>query len=68
MILGLAIPRLHTTWYATKLSVVEVTAKDLTAPQKGNKYTGNEFRNQVRDLLKKKRGKKHETMEWKIIF
>ncbi len=29
MILGLAMPRMHTTWYATKLELIEVTNKDL---------------------------------------
>jgi GLPGLI family protein len=52
MIMGLAIPRLHTTWYATKLQLVEVTGKDLETPKKGKKFTGNEYRLQVKDILK----------------
>jgi GLPGLI family protein len=52
MILGLAIPRLHTTWYATKLQLVEVTDKDLMAPKKGKKMTGNEYRSRVQEILK----------------
>lgn len=52
MILGLAIPRLHTTWYATKLQLVEVTDKDLVAPKKGKKLTGNEYRTQIKDVMK----------------
>ncbi|MFL5747020.1 MAG: GLPGLI family protein [Niastella sp.] len=52
MILGLAIPRLHTTWYATKLQLVEVTDKDLVVPKKGKKLTGNEYRTQIKDLMK----------------
>lgn len=52
MILGLAIPRLHTTWYATKLQLVEVTDKDLVAPKKGKKMTGNEYRTQIKELMK----------------
>src|SRR5215467_5910681 len=29
MILGIAIPKMHTTWYATKLQVIDVADKDL---------------------------------------
>jgi GLPGLI family protein len=39
MILGLAIPRLHTTWYATKVETIEPTASILTPPTKGKKGT-----------------------------
>ena len=52
MIMGLAIPRLHTTWYATKLLQVEVTDKDLLAPKKGKKMTGNNYRSVIKDILK----------------
>jgi GLPGLI family protein len=52
MILGLAIPRLHTTWYATRLQLVEVTDTDLAAPKKGKKLTGNGYRSQVQEILK----------------
>jgi GLPGLI family protein len=52
MILGLAIPRLHTTWYATKLQLVEVTDKDLVTPKKGKKFTGNDYRSEVKTILK----------------
>lgn len=52
MILGLAIPRLHTTWYATKLQLVEVTDKELAAPRKGKKMTGNDYRSKIKEILK----------------
>ncbi|OQP60234.1 GLPGLI family protein [Niastella populi] len=52
MILGLAIPRMHTTWYATKLHLVEVNDKDLVAPRRGKKMTGNNYRSTVKDILK----------------
>lgn len=52
MILGLAIPRMHTTWYATKLQLVEVNEKDLAAPRRGKKMTGNNYRSTVKDILK----------------
>jgi hypothetical protein len=34
---GLAIPRLYTTWFATKVQLVEPTAGDLAAPTRGKK-------------------------------
>lgn len=37
MILGLAIPRLYTTWFATKVTLIEPTAKDLAEPTRGRK-------------------------------
>ncbi|HUP13669.1 MAG TPA: GLPGLI family protein, partial [Niastella sp.] len=52
MIMGLAIPRLHTTWYATKLTLVEVTDKDLLAPKKGKKMTGANYRSELKNILK----------------
>jgi GLPGLI family protein len=52
MILGLAIPRLHTTWYATKLQTIEVTDKDFIMPKKGRKMTGAGYYKQITDLIK----------------
>ena len=52
MIMGLAIPRLHTTWYATKLKLVDVTDQDLQTPKKGRKMTGNEYQLKVKENLK----------------
>lgn len=52
MILGLAIPRMHATWYATKLELVPVTDKDLQAPKKGKKYTADAFQAQLKDIMK----------------
>ncbi len=52
MILGLAIPRMHTTWYATKLELIEIPDKDLQAPKKGKKYTNTAFQAQLKDIMK----------------
>ena len=52
MILGLAIPRMHTTWYATKLELVDVGAKELTPPKEGKKITGPQFKGQMSEFLK----------------
>jgi GLPGLI family protein len=39
MILGLAIPRLHTTWFATKLQLTTPVAKDFEVPTRGTTKT-----------------------------
>lgn len=50
MILGLAIPRLHTTWYATKLEVMESPV--ITPPKEGKKYDGEQFKKVLNETLK----------------
>jgi GLPGLI family protein len=39
MILGVGIPRLHATWFATKVEVFDVNMKPVTPPAKGKKVT-----------------------------
>jgi GLPGLI family protein len=67
MILGLAIPRMHTTWYATKLQLLEITDKDLAMPKKGKKYSGPAFRADVKNLLKNW-GDEAKQLEWQIML
>ncbi len=43
-ILGLVIPKLHTSWYATKLIVKEPVDKDMLPPKKGQKMTTPELK------------------------
>ena len=43
MILGLVINRLHTTWYATKVSVTEVSPKTISPPTKGIKLNNQKL-------------------------
>lgn len=52
MILGLAIPRLNTTWFATKLEVTPLTDAGLAAPTKGKKQTEASFTKTLQDLMK----------------
>ncbi len=52
MILGLAIPRLNTTWFATKLEVAPVKDADMNAPSKGKKETETSFTKTLQDLMK----------------
>jgi len=50
MILGLAIPRLHTTWYATKLEVTEL-GNQIAPPKEGKKYNADQFNKEVKEML-----------------
>ncbi len=52
MILGIAIPRLHTTWYATKLELIEVKETDLTAPKRGKAINHVQLQEQLKSLMK----------------
>jgi endonuclease III-like uncharacterized protein len=46
--MGVAIPRIKTTWFASKLELVAVKQEDLAAPKKGKKVTNK----QLMELLK----------------
>jgi GLPGLI family protein len=52
MILGMGIPRLHTTWFATKVQVNNVSLKEVTAPKKGRKSTRGQMLKQLSDILR----------------
>lgn len=52
MILGIAIPRINTTWFATKLELEPVTDASLPAPIKGKKQTNDSFTKSLQDLMK----------------
>lgn len=67
MILGVAIPRMHTTWYATKLQLAEVSEKDLTAPRRGEKLSGREFRDKLQAILKGG-GKRSQSVQWQMLL
>lgn len=67
MILGIAIPRMHTTWYATKLQLLDITSNELAAPKKGKKYAGADFRNQLTSILKNW-GDEGVRMKWQMML
>ena len=52
MILGLAIPRLYTTWFATKLELIEPTPAQLTPTQKGKKVNWNQLYTELKKGMK----------------
>ena len=52
MILELAIPRLHTTWVADKVDVVQPLETDFIVPDKGKKTTEKEIGETVKSSFK----------------
>ncbi len=52
MILGLAIPRLYTTWFATKVELVEPTANQFTPSTKGKKTNEADLQKKLQSSLK----------------
>lgn len=67
MILGIAIPRMHTTWYATKLQLVNVSAADMAAPKKGKKYAGTDFKKELTEIMKDW-GESGKRRQWQILL
>jgi GLPGLI family protein len=52
MILGMGVPRLHTTWFATKVDVFDVPMGQVKAATKGKKLTRAAMMQQVGDVLR----------------
>lgn len=67
MILGLAIPRMHTTWYATKLQVTGISDAELAYPKKGKKMAGTDFRKQLKEIMKRW-GDQGARMQWQMML
>ena len=67
MILGLAIPRLNTTWFATKLELVDIKPTDIVPPKKGKKTTISSLRTQLKSSMKDW-GKWGDKNIWQIMI
>jgi GLPGLI family protein len=67
MILGVAIPKMHTTWYATKVQVIEPKPVELAAPKKGKKMQAIDFSTKLNDLLKNY-GPELKRMQWQLLL
>ena len=52
MILGLAIPRLYTTWFATKVELTEPKTTDFVVPSRGKKITEKNLQTILQRSLK----------------
>lgn len=66
MILGLAIPRMHTTWYATKLEVREITPKEIVIPKSGKKFNEKQFKSEMQYIIKERDWLKK--MQWQMLI
>ena len=52
MILELAVPRLHTTWVATKVAQMTPATADYNIPEKGKKMTQKELNEKIKESFK----------------
>jgi GLPGLI family protein len=52
MILGVALPHEHLTWFATKVQATPVTAAELAAPAKGKKLNNATLKSTMLESLK----------------
>ncbi len=67
MILGIAIPRIHTTWYATKVEVTAPTPQQLAPPTKGKKVNPLQMQEQLKSAMKDW-GKEGKRNIWLIML
>jgi GLPGLI family protein len=63
MILGITIPRMNTSWIATRLQVNGVDTKSIAIPQKGRKKDALELKTEVEKVMKD-RGKWGQQAVW----
>ncbi|MBS1731038.1 MAG: GLPGLI family protein [Bacteroidetes bacterium] len=52
MILGMVIPRMHATWFATGVQVTGIKPEIIQAPQKGKKVSNKELYRQLQSAMK----------------
>lgn len=68
MILELAVPRLYTTWVATKVEVNAVKTDELKPPAKGKAYTHATLEKQLRESMKDWGNKySHRNIWWAML-
>ncbi|HRP90199.1 MAG TPA: GLPGLI family protein [Edaphocola sp.] len=67
MILGLAIPRLYTTWFATKVNDVELPESQIKKIKKGKAVTYSEMNKDLESRLKEW-GKHGQAILWKCTL
>lgn len=53
MILGLAVPQIYTTWFATKVELIQPTKEQLAPPTKGKKTTTEGVITELSESMKK---------------
>ncbi|MFT3934633.1 MAG: GLPGLI family protein [Chitinophagaceae bacterium] len=63
MILGVSLPHQHLTWFATKVSAIDVSAAQLKAPTKGKKVTMKSIQDILKERLKYWGKEKQQNLE-----
>ncbi|TDQ11112.1 GLPGLI family protein [Pedobacter metabolipauper] len=66
MILGLAIPRYSTTWFATKVDALSNNAAQIVSPQKGKKIESEKDLSKLIELYSRYEGIKNEAVKKRI--
>lgn len=64
MILGVAIPKMHTSWFAKSVDTVNVKTTEITAPKKGKKNSYQSLYKKVSDALKNWGDEYKNLMTW----
>jgi GLPGLI family protein len=67
MILELAVPRLYTTWVATKVEVVSVKDTELVPPAKGKPVTIPQLTAKLQESLKDWGKRAHRQVWWGVL-
>lgn len=67
MIMEIAIPRLYSTWIATKVEVVQPKPEDLKAPDKGKKVSQKELYETVNASVSKWGKYAHRSIWWSLL-
>jgi GLPGLI family protein len=67
MILGIAIPRMHTTWFATKLELTDIKENIFIAPKKGKKTTISDLHQTLQGVMKNW-GKRRDQNMWQVFI
>lgn len=67
MILGIAVPRLYTTWYATKVELVAPAAASFTVGTKGKKVTEKELQKTLQASLKEWGPQAQRNIWWTLL-
>lgn len=67
MILGLAIPRLYTTWFATKVELIDPKPTDFAIPSRGKKITDQNLQTLLEKSLKDW-GKQGQRNIWWVLL
>ena len=67
MILEIAIPRLYSTWIATKVEVAPVRQGEITPPEKGKKVTQKEMYDAINASVIKWGQFAHRSNSWSVL-